>query len=29
MYLAKVNILHGEKDQAVIPGFKSWTPECS
>lgn len=27
MYLAKVNILHGEKDQAIIPGFKAWTPE--
>lgn len=27
MYLAKVNILHGEKDQAIIPGFKARTPE--
>lgn len=29
MYLAKVNILDGEKDQAIIPGFKAWTPEYS
>lgn len=27
MYLAKVNILHEEKDQSVIPGFNARTPE--
>jgi len=27
MCLAKVNILHGDKDQNIIPGFKARTPE--